>query len=284
MSSGYQKYIEVKSMKRKKKIALAVLALTALIILAGCSSRNLTAHSPGFWNQIVYYFAVIIRWLSFGGTVGVGIILFTLLIRTLLLPLMNIQIKSSQKMQELQPEIKKIQAKYPGKDMASRQAMSEETQKLYAENHVSPYMGCLPVVVQMPFLYALYQALINVDFLKQGNFLIWNIGAKDPTFILPILAAVFTFLSSWLNLKAAPERNGMLLATTFAMPVFIFFMAMNFSSGVSLYWVISNAFQVVQTLAIANPFKIIASREAKVQAVKDKERARERALRKAKKR
>lgn len=271
-------------MKRKKKIALSASAVVALLLLTGCSSKNLTQHTPGIWNQIVYYFAVIIRWLSFGGSIAIGIIIFTLLIRTILLPLMNIQIKSSQKMQELQPEIKKIQEKYPAKDMTSRQQMSEETQKLYAENHVNPYMGCLPIVVQMPFLWALYQALVNVDFLKQGSFLWLNIGEKDPTFILPILAAVFTFFSSWLNLKAAPERNAMLVMMTIGMPILIFFMAMNFSAGVSLYWVISNAYQVFQTLLIANPYKIIAAREAKVQSVKDKEKARERALKKAKKR
>lgn len=106
--------------------------------------------------------------MSFGGLTGVGIILFTIIIRAALLPLMNIQIKSSQRMQEIQPEIKKIQAKYLSKDMESRRLMNEEIQKLYAENKVNPYMGCLPLVVQMPVLWALYQALSRVDFLKHG--------------------------------------------------------------------------------------------------------------------
>ena len=280
-----QTFIKTKSsLSRNKKLSLAALAGFALVFLAGCSQHGLTAnYHPGWWNPIVYYFAVAIKWLSFGGSAGIGIILMTLIIRTLLLPLMNIQIKSSQKMQELQPEIKQLQLKYPGKDMTSRQQLSEETQKLYAENHVSPYMGCLPILVQMPFLWALYQALINVPSLMHGHFLIWNIAEKDPTYLLPILAAVFTFLSSWLNLKAAPERNGMLWGTTIGMPIMIFFFAMNVSAGVSLYWVVSNAYQVFQTLLIANPYKIIAARQAKVQAVKDKEKARERALKKAKK-
>jgi len=271
-------------LKKRKKYSLIALALAGLLLLAGCSSKNLTSSSAGFWNQFVFTFARIIQWLSFGGTVAIGIILFTILIRTVLLPLMNLQIKSSLKMQELQPEIKKIQAKYPGKDMASRQAVSEETQRLYSENKANPYMGCLPVLVQMPILWALYQSLTNVSFLKEGSFLWLNIGTKDPYYILPVLAAVFTFLSSWLNMKAAPERNNMTLAMTVFLPIMIFVMAMNISSGVSLYWVISNAFQVFQTLAIANPFKIIAAREAKVQAEKDRLKAREKALKKAKRR
>lgn len=127
--------------------------------------------------------------------------------------------------------------------MESRRLMNEEIQKLYAENKVNPYMGCLPLVVQMPVLWALYQALSRVDFLKHGTFLWFEIGAKDPTFILPILAAVFTFLSSYLMMKSAPERNAMTTSMTYIMPIFILIMGVNFAAGIALYWVISNAFK-----------------------------------------
>lgn len=254
-----------------------------LAFLAGCGREAVTSHSTNLWDQIIYGFAQVIRFLSFGGLTGVGIILFTIIIRTTLLPLMNIQIKSSQRMQEVQPELKKIQAKYPGKDMESRRLVQEETQKLYAENHINPYMGCLPLLVQMPVLYALYGALARVDFLKHGTFLWFDIGAKDPTFILPILAAVFTFLSSYLMMKSAPERNMMTSSMTYIMPVFILVMAINLASGIGLYWVVQNAFQVFQTLLIANPWKIIAAREEKAKAQKYKDKARERALKKIKK-
>lgn len=69
---------------------------------------------------------------------------------------------------------------------------------------------------------------------------------------------------------------------TYLMPVMILFFAMNVASGIGLYWVVSNAFQVFQTMLIANPWKIIAARESKIQSVKDKAKARERALKKAK--
>ncbi|CAM3082569.1 membrane protein insertase YidC [Lactococcus hircilactis] len=267
----------------KKKIALISIAASSLFVLTACGNSAVTSSSTNLWDQLVYGFAQIIRFLSFGGLTGVGIILFTIIIRAVLLPLMNMQIKSSQKMQEIQPEIKKLQAKYPGKDMESRRLMQEETQKLYAENKVNPYMGCLPLVVQMPVLWALYQALSRVDFLKHGTFLWFDIGAKDPTFILPVLAAVFTFLSSYLMMKSAPEKNAMTTSMTYIMPVFIFIMAVNIASGIGLYWVMSNAFQVFQTLLIANPWKILAARESKAQVLKDKEKARERAIKKAKK-
>ncbi|MFV0556144.1 MAG: YidC/Oxa1 family membrane protein insertase [Lactovum sp.] len=272
--------------KKYKKISLVGLIAVGLFVLSACSKSGLDSSSTGLWNQIVYYFAVVIHWLSFGGSIGLGIILITLIIRTGLLPIMNIQIKSSQKMQELQPQIKALQAKYPGKDMTSRQQMQEEQQKLYAENNVNPYAGCLPILIQMPFLWALYQALINVDFVEiwnvPENFILWNLSETDPTFILPILAALFTFLSSYLMSKSSPERNMMSLSMMVIMPVMIFFMAMTFSAGVSLYWVVSNAFQVLQTLLIANPYKIIAERKEKQQIIVDKKKAHKRALKKIK--
>lgn len=267
----------------KKKLALVSMMGAALLVLTACGTIAVTGHSSNVWDQIVYGFAQVIRFLSFGGLTGIGIILFTIIIRAALLPLMNIQIKSSQRMQEIQPEIKKIQQKYPSKDMESRRLLSEETQELYAKNKVNPYMGCLPLLVQMPVLWALYQALSRVDFLKHGTFLWFDIGAKDPTFVLPVLAAIFTFLSSYLMMKSAPEKNMMTSSMTYIMPVFIFIMAFNIASGIALYWVVSNAFQVFQTMLIANPWKIIAARESKVQAEKDKVRARERAIKKAKK-
>lgn len=267
----------------KKKIALLSLASAALLFLSACGRSAVTGHSENVWDKFVYFFAQIIHFLSFGGLTGIGIILFTIIIRAILLPLMNIQIKSSQRMQEIQPEIKKIQQKYPGKDMESRRLLQEETQKLYAEHKINPYMGCLPLLVQMPVLWALYQALTRVDFLKHGAFLWFDIGSKDPTYILPILAAIFTFLSSWLMMKSAPEKNAMTNSMTYLMPVLIFVMAFNIASGVALYWVFSNAFQVFQTLMIANPWKIIAAREEKNKAERDKIKAREKAMKKAKK-
>ncbi|HEY0222190.1 MAG TPA: YidC/Oxa1 family membrane protein insertase [Lactovum miscens] len=271
--------------KKIKRISLAGVAALGLLILSACSKPGVTSSSNGLWNQIVFWFAQIIHWLSFGGSIGLGIILITIIIRAALMPLMSLQIKSSQKTQELQPQIKALQAKFPGKDMESRRLLQDATQKLYAENKVNPYAGCLPVLVQLPFLWALYQALINVDFVRiwnvPTNFFWLDLTVKDPTYVLPILAALFTFLSSYLMMKSAPERNSMTLSMTIIMPIFILIMALNFSAGVALYWVVSNAFQVFQTMLIANPWKIIAARDAKTQAVLDKEKSRERAFRKA---
>lgn len=107
-----------------------------------------------------------------------------------------------------------------------------------------------------------------------------QLGHPDPYYVMPILAALFTFVSSWLSMASMPEKNGMTTAMTWFMPIMVFFMALGFSSAITLYWVISNAFQVIQTLLLQNPFKIRREREAKEKA----EKRRKRKLAKAKRR
>ncbi|HFI0041843.1 TPA: membrane protein insertase YidC [Streptococcus suis] len=267
----------------KKKIKWAGLLIASLFILTACGTGPVTSQSTEAWDRLIYWFASIIQFLSINGQIGIGIILFTLLIRTLLLPLFQIQMNSSRKMQELQPQLKKLQEEYPGSDMESRQKLYEETQKLYKENGVSMSSSMWPLFIQMPILLALFQALTRVEALKVGHFLWLNLGDPDPYFILPILAAVFTFLSSWLANKAAIEKNGAMTAMMYAMPILIFFFAMTSASGVALYWTVSNAYQVAQTMLLNNPFKIIAERQAKIDAEKERQAKIRRAQKKAQK-
>jgi YidC/Oxa1 family membrane protein insertase len=269
-----------KMKKRTKKLLLAVIAASVLFVLTGCGQGTLTGADGNIWDTVVWYFGMAIKHLSFGGSYGIGIIVFTIIIRIILLPLMHFQTKSMRKTQELSAEVKKIQAKY-GKDAEGRRKAQEEQQRLYAENNVNPYIGCLPLVVQMPVMMALFQALSRIPELSQGTFLWFNLSEQDPFFILPILAALFTLASSWLNMLASPEQNGMTKTMTFAMPVMIFMFSLGVGSGVALYWVISNAFQVAQTMMINNPFKLRQEREAKAQAKKDAERAKRKAMKKA---
>ncbi|HFI0344469.1 TPA: membrane protein insertase YidC [Streptococcus suis] len=267
----------------KKKIKWAGLLIASLFILTACGTGPVTSQSTEAWDRLIYWFASVIQFLSINGQIGIGIILFTLLIRTLLLPLFQIQMNSSRKMQELQPQLKKLQEEYPGSDMESRQKLYEETQKLYKENGVNMSSSMWPLFIQMPILLALFQALTRVEALKVGHFLWLNLGDPDPYFILPILAAVFTFLSSWLANKAAIEKNGAMTAMMYAMPILIFFFAMTSASGVALYWTVSNAYQVAQTMLLNNPFKIIAERQAKIDAEKERQAKIRRAQKKAQK-
>lgn len=268
----------------KRKVKITSIGLTALMLLSACGRGDISPTSPNGWEQLVYFFARAIRWLSFGGLTGLGIILFTIIIRALLMPLYNMQMKSGQQMQDLQPELKALQAKYPGKDTDSRMKLAEESQALYKKYGVNPYASMWPLLVQMPVMIALYQALIRVPFLRTGTFLWVELSQADPYYVLPVLAAVFTFLSSWLTNKAAKEKNFVMTAMTYVMPVFIFFVGFRLASGVVLYWTVSNAFQVFQILLLNNPFKIIAERVRVENEEKERQAKIRRAKKKAKKR
>ncbi|KRO28591.1 membrane protein oxaa 1 [Lactiplantibacillus fabifermentans DSM 21115] len=260
---------------------LAIFAIA--LVLTGCSNTPITNKSTGIWDGlIILNFSRAIIWLShlFGHSYGIGIIMFTLIIRIIILPLMVFQTRNMVAMQEIQPEMKAIQKQYSSRDMETQQKLQAEMKKLYAKHNVHPMASMLPMLVQLPILIALYQAIWRTQVLKSGSFLWLQLGSKDPYYILPILAALFTFASSWLAMKSQPEQNTMTTSMTYLMPIVILITAINVPSALSLYWVISNAFQVGQTLLLQNPFKINREREAKQQ----KERDRKRNLEKARKR
>jgi YidC/Oxa1 family membrane protein insertase len=260
--------------KKYKRLLLMAGLISLIFVLSACGTAPINESSTGIWDRyIVYYFAQAIKFLSVSGNTGIGIILFTLVVRIFLLPLMHFQTKSMRKTQELQPKLKALQKKYSSKDPETQRLFREEQQKLYAENDVNPYAGCLPLLIQMPIMMALYQSISRVPELKQGSFMWLNLGKPDPYLILPILAAVFTFASTYLTSMSQIESNASLKIMNFAMPVMIFVMGMSLASGLSLYWVISNAFQVGQTLLINNPFKIRKEREAEERKVKEREKA-----------
>lgn len=264
-------------MKNKKKWLFILSMFVLVFVLTGCGTGEINQSSSGLWDRyIVYYFGQAIKALSFGHP-GIGIILFTIIVRIILLPLMHYQTKSMRKTQELQPKLKELQEKYASKDSETVRKLQEEQQRLYSDAGVNPLSGCLPLVVQLPIMMALWQAISRIPALTEGTFLWLELGKPDPTFILPILAAIFTFISTRLTTMSQSNVQGTMKAMNYVMPVMILFMGINLASGLSLYWVISNAFQVIQTLLINNPFKIRREQEAEEQ----RKRELEKALRKA---
>ncbi|MEE6691879.1 membrane protein insertase YidC [Lactiplantibacillus plantarum] len=271
-------------MKKYRKILAMLAVLAIVLVLSGCSNTPITDKSTGFWDGlIILNFSRAIIWLSnlFGHSYGLGIIVFTLIIRIIILPLMIFQTRNMVAMQEVQPQMKALQKKYSSRDMETQQKLQAEMKKLYAKHGVHPMASMLPLLVQLPILIALYQAIWRTQALKTGSFLWLQLGSKDPYYVLPILAAIFTFASSWLAMKSQPEQNGMTTSMMYLMPVIILITAINVPSALSLYWVISNAFQVGQTLLLQNPFKINREREAKKQAERDRKRTLEKARKRA---
>jgi Preprotein translocase subunit YidC len=120
-------------LKEGKKALALFGALSLVLVLSACSTDPVNSQSTGFWDHyIIWNFVRAIKALSnlFGGSYGWGIIIFTIIVRIIILPLMFYQIKSSRKTMDLQPQLKELQAKYPDRDQDSMRAMQEE-QKNY---------------------------------------------------------------------------------------------------------------------------------------------------------
>lgn len=178
---------------------------------------------------------------------GLAIIVFTIIIKIALLPLSIKQTKSTAKMGAIQPEMKKVQEKYK----SDPQKAQQEVMKLYKENGVNPMGGCLPMLVQMPILFALFAVFQKLD--MQGAGFLWmkDLALPDPLYILPVLSTVTTYFSSKLM---QPPGNGAQSKQTSTMntgmAIFMGFMSIKFKGALVLYWVVNNILQVVQTLII----------------------------------
>lgn len=281
--------------KKSTKRLLATLALVTVfaLVLSGCATQTtqkptpISHNSSNWWDAwVVYYLSQFVLWIAkvCGGSYGWAIIIFTVIIRVILLPLNAVQINSTRKMQEIQPELKALQEKYSSKDLETRNKLNEETQKLYKEAGVNPYAGCLPMVIQLPVMWALYQAIWRTPEMQNGKFLWMDLGKPDPYYILPILATVFTFLSSYIATLSVPKssQTTMTKMMSYVMAIMIGIGAIVFQSAISLYWVISNLFQVGQTLVLQNPFKYRKEQEAKEEAERERQRKMRRAYKRIK--
>lgn len=285
--------IRVKDILTKKNVKrlLALLAvITIAVVLTGCAASNAkpapVSHTSGnWWNRwVIYYMSTFLLWLAkiMGNDYGWAIIVFTVIVRVILYPLSALSIKSTTKMQSIQPEIEALRKKYPGNDTESRTLLSQETNKLYKEAGINPYAGCLPLLIQMPVMLALYGAIAQTPQLLKGHFLWMDLAKPDPFFIMPVLSMVLTFLSTYISQLSTPKesQNFSTKIMTYGMAIMVGVMGIYFQSAIVLYWVISNLFQVVQTFILQNPIKYRQEQEAKRQA----ERERQRQLRKTYKR
>ena len=206
------------------------------------------------------------------------IVVFTVLIRLVTYPLTYQQQKSTRKLAELQQSDawKKMQEKF-GKD---KEKMAQEQMKLYQEAGVNPFGSCLPTLIQFPVLIGLYEA-INLamaaspvqlldlsthiySFLPhaallvplQNNLLWLNLGLPDPFYVLPLIVVVTTWLQSRVMTPASAGGDAqaaqMSQSMAITMPLMIGWMSLQFPSGLSIYWVVSNVVSVVQ-YAFASP-------------------------------
>ena len=228
---------------------------------------------------------------------ALSIILLTLLVRAVMIPLTMKQLRSQRRMMDIQPQLAALKEQYKG----DQQGFARAQMQLMKENNVSMFGGCLPLLIQLPFLYGLFYALRSglggsAEAIRQNlypfmyftlnhgvpdTYLRWfawlpghpalNLNAPDPTHVLPILAALFTFISVRMTMganaarqqmaqtgnssdpKAAAQQNAQMQTMsimTYITPLFTLFIGWQYAAGLSLYWVVSTLFGMAQQYVI----------------------------------
>ncbi len=178
---------------------------------------------------------------------GFCIIILTIIIKILFFPLTYSSTKSMAKMQELQPKMKAIRAKYKKakQDIAQRRKMNEEIMALYKEHGVNPAGGCLPILIQLPIFWGFFRMLaISLEF-RQSPFIFWirDLSVNDPYYVTPILMGITQYISQKMTPTSAdPTQQRMMMIMPVVMTIFF----MNFSSGLVLYWLTNNVLQIGQ--------------------------------------
>lgn len=172
------------------------------------------------------------------GSYGISIILSTIVVRLLLYPLTLSQNKNMVAMREIQPELNELQKKY--KD--NPEEYQKKTMELYQKNKINPLGGCLPMLIQLPILWAFFRVLRELPYGEASKFLgVWVLSEPDKLFILPILAALTTYLQSKMTVTDQSQKSMLIV-----MPIMIGVFSVSFPSGLVLYWITSNVFSIVQ--------------------------------------
>lgn len=188
---------------------------------------------------------------------GFAIIILTIFIKLILSPLTHKSMVSQQKMSQLQPKIKEIQEKY--KD--NPQQLNKETMALYKREGINPLGGCLPMLLQLPILFAMWNLLNGMVALKGANFIFWikDLSVPDTVFnfgftipfanistlnILPIVMVAVQIVSSYLMQDAQSNKQAKIMM--WSMSIFMFVIFYNSSSALVLYWTVMNALNLAQ--------------------------------------
>ena len=210
----------------------------------------------GFFQGIVQPFATIVMrillWTHDHLNINYGwvLVIFGVAVRLILWPLNQTAMRSSLKMQRLQPELQALQKRY--KNQPEKQ--QAEMMKLYREHGMSPLsplMGCLPMLIPMPVLFALYFVFQNTIEFRGVSFL-WmaDISLKDPFYILPIIMGISMFVLSWIGLRSSPPNaQAKMMAYVFPVMMTVFFL--NLAAGLNLYYAVQNIAALPQQWLIA---------------------------------
>lgn len=250
---------------------------------------NLLFFDP-FLNLLLFLYKLL------GHDMGLAIIALTIIFKLLTLPLNLRMLRSQRRMQQLRPELQKLKEAHEGDRMALAQAQME----LYKAEGVSPTGSCLPLILQIPFLFGLYAAfnmivrLENVQDLNEHlyssslylsslndlnlHFLWTDLSTTDQLFILPVLAGLTQFVLTKMMTPAMPkvEKNKKAQASledslaaaqgqmVYLFPIMTFLINLSFPAGLGLYWTAGNIFSIIQQFYINRQMPAIVAESVTV--------------------
>jgi YidC/Oxa1 family membrane protein insertase len=201
------------------------------------------------------------------GNWGWAIIGLTILIRLVLYPLTYKGMVSMQKIKDISPKIKEVQAKYKGDPQRMNAAMME----LYKKHNANPLGGCLPMLLQIPVFFAIYRVLLNAVELQGAEWALWidDLSRMDPTFILPILMGA----SMYYQQKMTPNNftDPMQEKVFKFLPIIFTFFFVTFPAGLVLYWFVNNLFSILQQYIVNIQFA--NAKDAQIAKAKHKDKA-----------
>ena len=240
------------------------------------------------WKVILYQplFNLLIGfYYLLGHNMGLAIIALTLLVRLALMPLTKKSLQAQKKMAALQPHLEKIKKDH-GHD---QKLMAQKTMELYQQHGINPTSSCLPLLIQFPIFIALYRVFYNLSSVTTSDlfyrfmprpetinthFLWFDLSRVDAYYVLPILVGVTFFWQSKMSMPAQNQRQpgqnqdkkqemmqdfqaALSKQTLYVFPVMFTFIALKLPSALSLYWVISTAFGIIQQYLIMKEKKSI---------------------------
>jgi YidC/Oxa1 family membrane protein insertase len=263
-----ERYTEVEASATGRLVTRVLFAPKDVEALTAVDTRLRKLVDYGMFELIVRPLLWSLRELhAFSRNWGVAIVLLTLFIKNLLYPQTHKQLVSMKRMSAVQPKLQAIQAKWAPRikqDPQNRLKLNEEVMAVYKSEGINPASGCLPLLLQMPILFALYSLLANAIELRQAPFVLWihDLSVKDPYYVWPILMTI----TMWLQQQLSPPMGDPAMRKVMAIMPFVFgFLFKDVPAGLVVYWTVQNVLTIVQQ-EILNKFTDLGPRSAQRKA------------------
>ena len=255
-------------MKKIKKYTgvLALLVVTALVLSAcgATNNPNVAPHS-GIYGWVYQWLGrplqnIMIHTAHMVGgdnAAGWGIVIITVVVRLILMPLMLVQqnksVRQQEKMARLQPQMKLIQTAMKHKGITPQQQMtlSGWQRELYSKNEMSLTggIGCLPLIIQLPIMWGIYQAVFYSPQLAHSTF--FGISLSQKSVVLAIVATIFTVIQGYISLIGIPEEQKKTMQSMMIFnPIMTLFFSLSFSGALALYWAAGNLVMIIQQIIV----------------------------------